>query len=130
VWKVVRVSLLLLLLVTVLGTTWLDRARTTSWKDTLWVGVFPINADGSVAADRYIASLTTEDFAGLERFFASESSRYGVSVQRPIRVELYPSPKKSPPALVPGSGALATAWWSLQLRWFAYRAAAVPGRAP
>jgi hypothetical protein len=130
VWKFIRVSVLLLVLATVLGTTWLDRARTTSWKNTLWVGVFPINADGSDVADRYIASLTTEDFASLESFFARESSRYGVSVQRPIRVELYPPARTAPPVLAPGSGALATAWWSLKMRWFAYRAADVPGRAP
>lgn len=129
-WKVIRISVLLLVLVAVLGTTYLDRVRTTSWKETLWVGVFPMNADGSEVADRYIASLTTEDFANLETFFANEAGRYGVTVQRPIRIELYPSPKEKPPALAPGAGPIATAWWSLKIRWFARRAADVPGRAP
>lgn len=122
--------MLLVALAIVLGSTYLDRVRTTSWKDTLWVGIFPINGDGSDAADRYIASLTTEDFASLETFFASESARYGVTVQRPIRIELYPSPKEKPPALASGSGVLGTAWWSLKIRWYAHRAADVPGRAP
>src|SRR6266545_4206298 len=117
-WKTIRISVLLLVLAIVLGSTYLDRLRTTSWKDTLWVGVFPINGDGSDAAERYIASLTPESFASLETFFASESARYGVTVQRPIRIELYPSPKDKPPALAPGSGMLATAWWSLKIRWY------------
>jgi hypothetical protein len=130
VWKVIRISVLLLVLAAVLATTWLDRLHTTSWQSTLWVGVFPINADGSDVADRYIASLTTDDFAGVEKFFASEASRYGVTVQRPLRIELYPSSRRKPPALAPGAGALATALWSLKIRWFAHEAADVPGRAP
>jgi hypothetical protein len=130
VWKVIRISVLLLALALVLASTWLDRVRTTSWKDTLWVGVFPMNGDGSEAADRYIASLTTEDFASLETFFTNEARHYGVTVQRPIRIELYPSPKEKPPLLAPGSGPIATAWWSIKIRWFARRAADVPGRAP
>ena len=129
-WKVIRISVLLLVLAVVLTSTYLDRVRTTSWKETLWVGIFPMSADGSEAADRYIASLTTEDFASVEAFFASEATRYGVTVQRPIRIELYPSPKEKPPTLAPGANVLATAWWSLKIRWFAHRAADVPGRAP
>jgi hypothetical protein len=130
VWKTIRISVLLLALVIVLGTTYLDRVRTTSWKETLWVGIFPMNGDGSAAADRYIASLTTEDFASIETFFAGEAARYGVTVRRPIRIELYPSPKEKPPVLAAGSGRVATAWWSLKVRWFARQAADVPGRAP
>lgn len=122
--------MLLLALAVVLASTWLDRLRTTSWKETLWVGVFPMNGDGSVVAERYIASLTTEDFASLEQFFANEAGRYGLAIQRPVRIELYPSPKEKPPLLAPGSGVVATAWWSLKIRWFAHRAADVPGRAP
>ncbi|HEY1283163.1 MAG TPA: hypothetical protein VGE96_01665 [Steroidobacteraceae bacterium] len=129
-WKVIRISVLLLALAVVLASTWLDRLRTTSWKETLWVGVFPMNGDGSVVAERYIASLTTEDFASLEQFFANEAGRYGLAIQRPVRIELYPSPKEKPPLLAPGSGVVATAWWSLKIRWFAHRAADVPGRAP
>ncbi len=129
-WKVIRLSVLLLVLAAVLANTWLDRLHTTSWKSTLWVGIFPMNADGSDVADRYIASLTADDFTGVEDFFASEASRYGVAVQRPLRIELYPSPKQKPPVLEPGAGAFATAWWSLKIRWFAHEAAAVPGRAP
>ena len=129
-WKYIRVTLLLLLLLGVAGTTWLDRVRTTSWKDTVWVGIFPMNADGSEVAERYIDRLKVEDFAGIEDFFVGESARYGVTVQRPIRIELYPVSRKLPPVLERGSGPLATAWWSLKIRWFARQAGDVPGRVP
>ncbi|MEP7243579.1 MAG: hypothetical protein ABI885_07815 [Gammaproteobacteria bacterium] len=127
-WKYIRVTLLLLLLLGVAGTTWLDRVRTTSWKDTVWVGIFPLNADGSEVAEHYIERLKAEDFASIEEFFTSESARYGVRVERPIRIELYPEAHKLPPVLERGAGPLATAWWSLKTRWFARQAGNVPGR--
>ena len=65
-WKAVRITVLLVVLVIVAGTTWIDRARTTSWKAPLWVGIFPINGDGSAVSERYVSSLTTEDFAAIE----------------------------------------------------------------
>jgi hypothetical protein len=120
----------MLLLLGVLATTWLDRVRTTSWKNTVWVGIFPMNGDGSAVTGRYVDALKVEDFAGIESFFTSEAARYGVSVNRPIHIELYPSATARPPVLEPGSGRLASAWWSLKMRWFARNAADVPGRAP
>lgn len=123
-------TLLLLVLFGVGATTILDRINTTSWDKTLWVGVFPMNADGSSVAESYVRSLKVEDFAGLETFFASEAARYGVKVGRPVRIELYPSPKDLPPALAPRANILQTIWWSLKMRWYARTAASVPGRAP
>src|SRR5581483_8326116 len=96
----------------------------------LWVGIFPINGDGSAVSERYVSSLTTEDFAAIETFFTDEAHRYGVAIERPVRVELYPSPAEKPPMLKHGSGALGAIWWSLQMRWYAHRAAHVAGRAP
>jgi hypothetical protein len=130
VWKIIRVTVLLLVLFGVAATTWLDRISTTSWDNTLWVGIFPMNGDGSAAADRYVRTLTVEDFASLETFFAQQAARYGVKVTRPIRVDLYPSSRELPPALPRNANAVQAAWWSLKMRWFARSAAKVPGRAP
>ncbi len=129
-WKFIRITVLLLLLVVVAGVTWIDKARTTSWKETLWVGIFPMNADGSAVSDRYVRSLTVEDFASIEKFFADEAGRYGVSLSRPIHIELYPGPAELPPMLPPRANALTTILWSLKMRWYAHHAADVPGRAP
>jgi hypothetical protein len=130
VWKFARITVLLLLLVIVAGMTYIDKARTTSWKQTLWVGIFPMNGDGSAVADRYMRALKVEDFGSIETFFADEAQRYGISLGRPIRIELYPSPAEQPPVLSRGSGPLASIWWSLKMRWYARHAADVPGRAP
>lgn len=122
--------MLLVVLLVVAANAWLDRANTTSWDKTLWVGVFPMNGDGSAVAERYVSGLKPEDFASIETFFARETERHGIRIDRPIRIELYPSPSKLPPALPRDANALQTAWWSLKMRSFANSAADVPGRAP
>ena len=72
-WKTLRIAVLLLVLIVVAGRTWLDRVQTQSWKTTLWVGIFPLNGDGSPAAERYIADLSPDDFTGIETFFQREA---------------------------------------------------------
>lgn len=128
-WKFIRISVLLVVLVIVAGTTWLDKARTTEWKQPLRVGIFPMSADGSEAAARYIARLTADRFADIEEFFRTEGARYGIDVPRgPVRIGMFPAPDRLPPVLEPGSGPLATAWWSLRMRWYASRADDVPNQ--
>jgi hypothetical protein len=130
VWRNVRILVLLLVLLAVAAQAWRDRATTQSWRVPLWVGVFPLNGDGTAQAQRYIEGLTAQDFAPIESFFAREGQRYGLKLERPVHIELYPEGRELPPALDPASGPLGVAWWSLKLRWFAARAAHVRGRAP
>ncbi|MEJ0036944.1 MAG: hypothetical protein WDO68_12835 [Gammaproteobacteria bacterium] len=127
-WKALRICVLLLVLAGVVAAAWLDRVNTTSWDKTLWVGIFPLNGDGSAAAARYINALTVEDFASIETFFAQQASRYGVKIDRPVRVDLYPSPRELPPHLESRANRLQVIWWSLKTRLYARRAADVPGR--
>jgi hypothetical protein len=130
VWRNIRILLLLIVLLAVALQAWHQRLVTQSWQEALWVGIFPLNGDGTPQAQRYVEALRVQDFASIEDFFALEAHRYGVSVEQPVHVELYPPGSQLPPALARGSGPLAIAWWSLKLRWFAQRASAVPGRAP
>jgi hypothetical protein len=130
VWKSIRILLLLTVLAAVAISTWLDRIHTQSWQQTLWVGIFPLNGDGSARAQRYIDGLRLDDFAAIEEFFSREGHRYGLKIDQPVHIELYPPGAQLPPALEPGAGPLSIAWWSLKLRWFAAHASRVPGRAP
>jgi hypothetical protein len=130
VWKNIRILFLLLILGAVALGAWFDRVATTSWQRTLWVGVFPLNADGSEVAQHYIDALTVRDFADIEAFFAREAHRYGLPVADPIHIELYPQGKELPPALSADTGRLGIAWWSLKMRMFAWRNTHVDGRAP
>ena len=122
-WRIVRVTLLLAALVLVGSAAWFDRARASSWSDTLWIGVFPVDADGREATRRYLAGLQAADFGEIEAFFRREARAHGVALERPVHVELYPPVADAPPRLASGSSALATLWWSLRLRWYSWRAA-------
>lgn len=127
-WKTIRLTLLLLVLVIVAGRTWLERVQSQSWKNPLWVGIYPLNADGSPAAERYIAALSPQTFASLETFFEREAHRFGVTLDEPVHIELYPQGTQLPPQLPPNPGFFTVAAWSLKMRWFAAHATKVPGR--
>lgn len=122
-WRVLRVSVLLVVLVVAAGVTWGDRLRTTSWNDTLWVGVFPVDADGRAATADYLRRLGPGDFADVEAFFAREAAAHGVALDRPVRVDLYPTVATAPPPLAPDAGPLGRIAWSLRLRGYAWRQA-------
>lgn len=129
-WKALRISVLLLVLVIVAAQLLIDRVASQSWKEPLWVGVFPVNADHSAGAQRYIEALSISDFAEIETFFSREAARYGVRLETPVHIELYPQGTQPPPPLPADAGAVGAAWWALRLRWFAWRHTDFPGHAP
>ncbi len=129
-WKTVRISILLLILGVVALQQYLERAATHGWQDTLWVGVFPLNADGSRTAADYIQTLTPKDFADIEAFFVREAHRYAVKAPQPVHIELYPQGSRLPPELPRAAGLLGRIWWSLKMRWYAAGASSFPGHVP
>ncbi len=122
-WRIVRITILSVILVIVAGLSWSDRFRTTRWSDTLWIGLFPVNGDGGAAADGYMASLTAVAFVDVEEFFAREADAFGVGIERPVRLDLHPPVGERPPELAPGAGPLERMWWSLRLRYYTWRMA-------
>ena len=129
-WKSLRIGVLLLVLLLVATQQWLDRVATQSWRDPLWVGIFPVSADSSPRAQDYVAGLRDKDFADIEEFFSREAQRHGLSVTQPVHVELYPPGNEAPPQLPADAGLIGRMWWSLKLRYFAARHTSFPGRAP
>lgn len=122
-FKAIRISLLLLLLVFVAGTTWLAQARSTDWNNSLWVKIYPVNGDDSPAARRYIERLDLRQFAGIETFFAREVERHGRDLARPVRIELGEPVDEQPPPLPDAYSLPAVMWWSVRMRWWAHRVA-------
>ena len=122
-FKAVRITVLLLVLFFVAVNTWLSQSRSTDWNNSLWVKIYPINADGSNASAEYIASLKTDDFAAIEAFINRETTRYGKSLDRPLRMELGRLVKDQPPVIESGAGVFSIMLWSLKLRWWASSAA-------
>ena len=129
-WRKLRIAILLLALAIAAYGNWYDRLSTTDWDETLWIGVFPINADGSEPGADYLAGLTTEKIADIERFINSEAKSYGIRLDRPVRVDLYPEVHELPPARAENAGLISTLTWSLKVRLYARRNSRPPGRAP
>jgi hypothetical protein len=130
VWRGIRILVLLLLLGIAAYSNLYDRLSTTDWDETLYIGVFPIDDADSEVAREYIARLSAEQIADVERFLNRESRRYGIPIARPVRVDLYPAVEEKPPERAPAAGALQNMWWSLKLRMYARRAVRASGTPP
>ncbi len=122
-WRALRLAVLSLCLVAALAVTWGDRFRTTRWNEPLWIGIFPISADGRPLTADYIGSLDVARFADIETFFSEEARRYGLALDQPVRIALHKPATDLPPAIEPGTGVLGTMFWSLRLRIYAWRQA-------
>lgn len=119
--KKIRVGILLLILGLVALDTWLTRVRTTDWDSPLRLTLYPIAADGSETAQKYVGELQREHFTELESFLAREARRYGVKAPEPLRVRLGPVLTQLPPTPPADRSVLGTVWWSLKLRWWSRR---------
>ncbi len=118
-FKALRIAALLLILFFVAVNTWLSQSRSTDWNNSLWVKIYPINADGSDESARYIEGLDVGTFARIESFIAREAERYGKTINRPLRMELGKPISEQPPALESDSGIFGVMLWSLKMRWWA-----------
>jgi len=118
-FKAFRITVLLLILFFVAFGTWLTQARSTDWNNSLWVKVYPVNADGSDTSQDYIDSLEVDDFTAIESFVAQEIGKYGHTLARPVRIELGRQIYEQPPVVGDNPGPLDIALWSLKMRWWA-----------
>ncbi|NIR59348.1 MAG: hypothetical protein GWO02_07415 [Gammaproteobacteria bacterium] len=128
--KRVRVTVLLAILVVAALTQWRAAVRVTDWEEPLWVVVHPIDGDGRAATRRHLHGLDDGVFEGVEAFLAREAARYGVRLETPVDVTLGPALEPPPPARPPGAGPLRSIWWSLRVRYWAYRTDPFEGVSP
>lgn len=130
-FRKVRIAILLLILLFVALNTYFDRVYSTDWDIPLRVAVFPINADGTDEAERYVQSLKNDDFLALESFFTEEAEHYDIAVNPPIRFTLAAPIRELPPMLQEGTGMLGVMFWSLRMRYWAWSVPQNPaGAAP
>jgi hypothetical protein len=120
-FKSLRILILLLVLLLVAVTTWQDRYRSTRWHEPLFVAIYPIAADASPVTLAYVANLDIERFKPIDRFLTREADRYHLSIDEPVRTRLRAELRGRPPQRAPAAGPIATALWSLRLRYWAWR---------
>lgn len=120
--KMLRVLILLLVLLLVAVTTWQQRYLSTRWRNPLYVAIYPIAADDSPVTRAYLAALDVERYQPIDHFFAREADRYRLQTSEPVRTRLRAGSQALPPQRPADAGVLATALWSLRLRYWAWRA--------
>lgn len=130
-FKQVRITILLYILLMVALATWLTKVRSTDWNNSLWLAVYPINGDNSERSEDYIGNLSPKSFRSLETFMEAEARRYGVNLERPLRVEVGEQLNELPPAPPADANPLKVIAWSLKLRYWSYRVQkSQPGPSP
>lgn len=115
--KQLRVAFLLYVLLFVAVAQYLTSARSRDWDNTLWVAVYPVNADGKAATQQYLDNMAPTEFTDLGRFFATQARRYGVELEQPFRFDVYPQYRGSLPELGANPSMPSVLLWSLRMRW-------------
>ena len=117
----IRIGFWLGLLFVVLFQLW-EEYQALQWRKPLYVAVYPINADGTMASASYINSLKESDFTVVEDFFSAQALHYHVYIRRPIKIKLGPLVEEVPlPPPPVESGLLEIMHWSLNFRLYAMR---------
>ena len=128
--KTVRITALLLILLTVAVSAWKARVRTTEWTETLRVAVYPVSGDDSPAVNDYIAALKRPAFDAIAVFMREQAQIHGLQLRAPVELYLAPRVAKKPPAPPDHGTPLAVIAWSLKMRWWAWRNEGFDGPRP
>ena len=120
-FKTIRITLLILILAYIGLETLLNNKRATNWERSLRVVIYPINADGSKASDNYIKQINISDFEPINALLETQSKLFNKELSEPIRFDLAPKLNTSPPVLPKDRNTLKVIWWSIKLRYWAWK---------
>lgn len=129
-FRLLRIAFLLVTLFVVAMNAWLSSARIQSWNRSVWVVLYPINADGRADTQAYINALSEEHFEDVERFLQRESGRYGLERESIAEIFLSAPLSALPPEIDIEAGVFEAVFWSLQMRWWSWRNDNWPGPEP
>lgn len=120
-FKRVRIIILLLVLVSVAGGTYVQQNLSANWLRPLDVTIYPINGDGSAETRAFISSLKPNEYESIGGFFREEAEAFSLLYAPILNIRLGPVIDGSPPAPPRhGQGRFAIARWSLGLRKWVY----------
>lgn len=120
-FKIIRITILLLVLGYVGLDTLLSNSRANSWTHPLRVVIYPINGDGSVRAKQYIDQIDVSQFDGIAKLVKKEAVRYGLDLPKPMTINLANPISTLPPVIPRDKNMLSVMWWSLQLRYWSWK---------
>ena len=120
-FKKIRIAFLLFILFLIGGNAYLTQLRITDWDQSLATVIYPLNADDSSFTANYIASLDLDAFKPIEQFLQTEGQRFNLELIDPVNIDLAPEIKTLPPPPPFGENIFAIMWWSLQIRYWAWK---------
>ncbi len=116
IFKIVRVSLLMIILANVILSTYVTHPKITDWSNPVWVYIYPIIGDNNDATINYLDTLDKDHFADIERFLEAEANRHGREIGQPVFIQVTEPSHEHPPKLPYYENPLTIAWWSLRMR--------------
>ena len=121
-FKAIRISLLLLVLVTVASTVLIQRDVAADWQGLIDIRIIPVVADDKPQTLKYVNKLSVRQFKDIEPFLVSQANKYNVDLDNGLSIKLENSISDVPPE-VPGheSSKLEIIIWSLKLKWWAWQ---------
>ncbi len=117
-WKKIRVSLLLCILLIVAVDTWRDMHQ--DWTKPIIVLLHPINADGQAATSQYIQQISTDDLSEMVNYLQTQSKEFRdqpIAFHFQLGRELTTLPPKFPEK----KSVLNNILWSLKFRFYAWK---------
>lgn len=121
-FKIFRITVLLTIFISLAFYTKTQKLKSRSWTTPLQVIIYPMNGDGTAIVDQYINQLKIDSFIDIDKFFQDEAKHYSLSIEKPTITKLGEVIRTLPPAApTPDSSYSAIAWWSIKLRYWAYK---------
>lgn len=121
VFKLMRVVVLLSILFVIVVGTWMTEKRMAAWERPILVTIYPIVGDGEAATARFVDSLDEHSFDAINRFIEREANPYGFTVTPAFRFQLAEVRRELPPQVPDQFDTMQIAFWSLKMRWWAWR---------
>lgn len=116
-----RIGLLLVVLIAVALSSFLDRRAISSWERPITVALHPVAVEADTETSSYVADLSIDDFREVERYLEGQASRHGLSRSPLVELSLGSPPAELPPSPPASPSALNAILFSLRLRLWAWR---------
>ena len=121
-FKAFRIILLLAIFIAIAFYAKIQKLESRNWSEPLQVIIYPMNGDDSASVEKYIQQLKGHEFKEIDHFFQAEAKHYSLTIQHPTNTRLGQIIREHPPVSPkPNAHPLKIAWWSIKLRYWAYK---------
>jgi len=121
-FKIIRITILLLILASVISTLLIQKNIVRDWQGTLDIRIIPIIADQKKQTEEYVHLVTDEQFSDIKKYLMVEAKKHHLDLQHSLNIKLEDAITNIPPKLPENSSSrFDVMLWSLKLKWWAWR---------